>query len=98
MFKKHVLGEIWWFVRSSAALKVSKYRVLWSVFSCIQLKYRKIRTRKNSVFGHFLGSVLQKQKKIMLEKTCFQIVFEFFKNISRFSEKIKDQINTTYGK
>ena len=26
----------------------------WSVFSCIQFKYRKIGTRKNSVFGHFL--------------------------------------------
>ena len=25
----------------------------WSVFSCIQSEYRKIRTRKNSVFGHF---------------------------------------------
>ena len=25
----------------------------WAVFSCIQSEYRKIRTRKNSVFGHF---------------------------------------------
>ena len=25
----------------------------WSVFSCIQSEYGKIRTRKNSVFGHF---------------------------------------------
>ena len=25
----------------------------WSVFSCIWTEYRKIRTRKNSVFGHF---------------------------------------------
>ena len=25
----------------------------WSVFSCIQTEYRKIRTRNNSVFGHF---------------------------------------------
>ena len=28
----------------------------WSVFSCIQSEYRKIRTRKNSVFGRFLRS------------------------------------------
>ena len=28
----------------------------WSVFSCIQSDYRKIRTRKNSVFRHFLRS------------------------------------------
>ena len=28
-------------------------KIFWSVFSCIQSKYRKIRTRKNCVFGHF---------------------------------------------
>ena len=28
----------------------------WFVFSCIQFEYRKIRTRNNSVFGHFLRS------------------------------------------
>ena len=25
----------------------------WSIFSCIQSKYGKIRTRKNSIFGYF---------------------------------------------
>ena len=25
----------------------------WSVFSCIRTEYRKIRTRNNSVFGHY---------------------------------------------
>ena len=30
---------------------------LWSVFSFIRTEYRKIRTRNNSVFGHFPGSV-----------------------------------------
>ena len=34
------------------AWKLFKYGI-WSVFSCIQSKYRKIRTRKNSLFGHF---------------------------------------------
>ena len=29
---------------------------LWSVFSCIQYKYRKLWTRNNSVFGHFSRS------------------------------------------
>ena len=29
----------------------------WSVFSCIQSEYRKIRTRNNSIFGHFSHSV-----------------------------------------
>ena len=28
----------------------------WSVFSCIRTEYRKIRTRNNSVFGHFSRS------------------------------------------
>ena len=28
----------------------------WSVFSCIQSKYRKIRIKNNSVFGHFSRS------------------------------------------
>ena len=28
----------------------------WSVFSCIQSEYRKIRTRKNSIYGHFSRS------------------------------------------
>ena len=28
----------------------------WSVFPCIQSEYSKIRTRKNSVFGHFSRS------------------------------------------
>ena len=28
----------------------------WSVFSCIESEYREIRTRKNSVFGHFSRS------------------------------------------
>ena len=31
----------------------------WSVFSCIQPEYGKIRTRKNSVFGNFSRSVYQ---------------------------------------
>ena len=30
----------------------------WSVFSCIWTEYRKIRTRNNSVFGHFSRSDL----------------------------------------
>ena len=34
----------------------------WSVFSCIRIEYRKIRTRNNSVFGHFSRSVYLKKK------------------------------------
>ena len=29
----------------------------WSVFSCIRAEYRRIRTRNNSVFGHFSRNV-----------------------------------------
>ena len=29
----------------------------WSVFSCIRTEYRKMRTRNNSVFGHFSRNV-----------------------------------------
>ena len=35
---------------------VQIWSFFWSVFSCIQGEYRKIRTRKNSVFGHFSRS------------------------------------------
>ena len=31
----------------------------WSVFSCIRTEYKKIRTRNNSVFGHFSRSEYQ---------------------------------------
>ena len=33
----------------------------WSVFSRIRTDYGEIRTRKNSVFGHFSRSVLQRK-------------------------------------
>ena len=32
------------------------YFYFWSVFSCVQSEYRKIRTRNNSVFRHFSRS------------------------------------------
>ena len=34
-----------------------------SVFSCIRTEYRKIRTRKNSVFGHFSRSANTDEKR-----------------------------------
>ena len=37
--------------------KCPKRSFFWSVFSFIRTEYRKIRTRKNSVFGHFSRSV-----------------------------------------
>ena len=35
----------------------------WSVFFCIHLEYRKIRTRNNSVFGHFSRSVVIRDER-----------------------------------
>ena len=35
------------------AWKVSNTEFFWSVFSCVRTEYRKIQTRKNSLFGHF---------------------------------------------
>ena len=32
--------------------------IFWPIFSCIESEYRKIRTRKNPVFGHFSRGVL----------------------------------------
>ena len=47
------------YFHDSHCLKSFQIRIyFWSVFSCIQTEYRKIRTRKNSVFGHFSHSVL----------------------------------------
>ena len=34
----------------------------WSIFSCIQSEYRKIQTRKNSVFWHFSRSAIFARK------------------------------------
>ena len=36
---------------------VQKRSYFWSVFSCIQPKYKKIRTRNNSVIEHFSRNV-----------------------------------------
>ena len=42
----------------------------WSVFSCIESKYRKMQTINNSVFGHFSRSdIINDSLKKMLENT-----------------------------
>ena len=40
----------------------------WSVFSCIWTEYRKIRTRKNCVFGHSTHSACESWKKTQTEE------------------------------
>ena len=41
--------------RQAKSVKVQSY--FWSAFSCIQSKYKKIRTRNNSLIGHFSHNV-----------------------------------------
>ena len=44
------------FGRKHCVKNVRLWSFFWSVFACIRFKYRKVRTRKNSVFGHFSRS------------------------------------------
>ena len=44
------------FATSKTLREMSKYVVFSGQYSCIQSEYRKIRTRENSVFGHFSRS------------------------------------------
>ena len=51
----------------------------WSLFSCIRTEYRKIRTRKNTVFGHFRAVKFTKGSKIstFITELC-QIIKKFY--------------------
>ena len=40
-------------IQCYCAISVQMQSYFWSVFSCIQSKFRKIRTRNNSALGHF---------------------------------------------
>ena len=47
-------GEAWYCCKTFLCVKSVQIRsYFWSVFSCIQSEYRKIRTRNNSAFRHF---------------------------------------------
>ena len=45
-----------WLSNNHYVKSVKMQSFFWSVFSCIWTEYRKIRTRQNSVFGHFSHS------------------------------------------
>ena len=70
----------------------------WSIFSCFQSEYKKIRIRKNSVFGHFSRSELT-TGKCLLEKGFTIDVRQVFKclnfvhgsNSKTVSENIHDR-------
>ena len=51
-FKTEItLNNCEWLLHRVKSVEIRSY--FWSVFSCIQSEYRKIRTRNNSVFGQF---------------------------------------------
>ena len=54
----------------------------WSVFYCIQFVYKKIRTRKKSIFGHFSrsASVLNYELKIQISTDIFFLEIYNFSN------------------
>ena len=61
----------------------------WSVFSCIQSKYKKIRTRNSSVFGHFSSSEpnCDSISKSYHDVFCFYILaFNLIKTASIFQK------------
>ena len=65
------------------------WNFIWSVFSCILTKYRKIRTRKNSAFGYFSHSA-HILHFTLFASTLIEISFEvLFLNLGAFSAKNK---------
>ena len=66
---------------------------LWSIFSCIHSKYRKIRTRKSSIFGDFSRSRLLRSskrpnrlgdiKEALFVEPCLQVLlFAFWRYVA----------------
>ena len=51
----HYPFQYWHYLHCVKSVQIRSFS--WSVFSCIRPEYRKIQTRKNSVFGHFSRSV-----------------------------------------
>ena len=70
------LGEAKTSQRNRYVKSIQIQSYFWSVFSCIRTKYRKIRTRNNSVFGHFSCSELDQDEVFpCLHNQRNQIVF-----------------------
>ena len=67
----------------------SVFSVSLFAFSCIQSKYRKIRSRKNSIIGHFSCSdQVKKSSKIEQNQKTFSICFcatfyRYYQNLKR---------------
>ena len=58
MFNDTYKKKTFWYSGDIHSVKSVQIRTFfWSIFSCIQSEFRKIRTRKNSKFWHFSRSV-----------------------------------------
>ena len=61
----------------------------WSIFSCIRTEYRKIRTRKNSIFGLFSRSdTLSRNFSCSKSELCAATQISFFVQFSDFISDI----------
>ena len=72
--------------------------LFWSVFSCFLSEYRKTRTRKISVFGHFSRSVnLRIQSEYRKVRTRKSPVFEqFSRSVGELKNSKIRQTNKTF--
>ena len=78
----------------------------WSVFFRIQSEYRKIRTRNNSVFGHFsrsdsffenvILSVLKEQKQDCEKEISEKEVRDALKSFSNNKSPANDGLNKEF--
>ena len=74
--KKKLLRRTWflrWVFIKYVNYTVQIRSFFWSVFSRIQSEYKKIRTRKNSVFGHVSRSVKNEKKNDRSSRPEFSI-------------------------
>ena len=70
----------------------------WSVFSCIQSEYRKIRTRNNSVFGHFsrIASSNETLEILFLEIICASWNMHFKRHALYENHRVRDHSFSTF--
>ena len=83
LFFQKVCENLYFWLHSHCVKSVRIRSFFWSVFSCIRpgygdllckSEYRKMRTRKNSVFGHFSCSVMLLILKIIkISEVCKMI-------------------------
>ena len=64
----------------------------WSVFSSIQSEYRKIRTRNNSIFGHFT----QLMSQWIVQGNTLSFIFIWNINLSRSNPERREKIKLNF--